>query len=171
MRSRTNMFGVFSCVGSFRSHSDVVCSGWTCRVWGGGPSDVWAVGFSDWRCASECGGLKGPCFNWNACQNSYSSKIPSLWNCNFAGFQWQCLSSLNDRHACTDWSAMWSCERGQGFNLSNSLFSLLTWLSHSHKMKRLEFWKAIQKSALLYPFVLLIGLRLLTWLSSWRAIR
>ena len=47
-RSGTNMFGVFSCVGSFRSHSDS-----TCEVWGDGLSDVWAIGFSDLRCASE----------------------------------------------------------------------------------------------------------------------
>ena len=52
-RSGTNMFGVFSCVGSFRSRSDVVCSHSTCEVWGGWLSDVWAIGFSDWRCASE----------------------------------------------------------------------------------------------------------------------
>ena len=52
-RSETNMFAVFSCIGSFRSRADVVCSNWTCEVWGGGPSDVWAIEFSDWRCASE----------------------------------------------------------------------------------------------------------------------
>ena len=47
-----NLFGVFSCVGSFRSHSDVVCSDSTCEVWGGGLSDVWAIGYSDWLCVS-----------------------------------------------------------------------------------------------------------------------
>ena len=48
-----NMFGVFSCVGSFRSRADVVGSNSACKVWGGGQSDVWAIGFSDWQCASE----------------------------------------------------------------------------------------------------------------------
>ena len=51
-RSGTNMFGVFSCVGSFQSWADVVGSDWACKVWGGGPSDVCAIGFSDWLCAS-----------------------------------------------------------------------------------------------------------------------
>ena len=50
-RSGTHMFSVFSWVGSCRSHADVVCSDWTCEVWGRGPSD--AIGFSDWRCARE----------------------------------------------------------------------------------------------------------------------
>ena len=53
MRSETNMFGVFSCVWSFRSRLDAVCSDSACEVWGGGPSDVWAIEFSDWRCANE----------------------------------------------------------------------------------------------------------------------
>ena len=48
-RSGTNTFGVFSCVGSFRSCTDIVCSDSTCEVWGCWPS----VGFSDWRCTSE----------------------------------------------------------------------------------------------------------------------
>ena len=48
-RSGTNMFGVFSCVGSFRSRADVVCSDSTCGGW---LSAVWAIGFSDWLCAS-----------------------------------------------------------------------------------------------------------------------
>ena len=52
-RSGTNMFGVISCIGSFRSRLDIVCSNSTCEVWGGWLSDVWAIGFSDWRCASE----------------------------------------------------------------------------------------------------------------------
>ena len=51
-RLETNIFGVVSCVGSFRSRADVVGSDWACEVWGGGPSDVWAIGFSDWLCAS-----------------------------------------------------------------------------------------------------------------------
>ena len=38
---------------SFRSHSGVVCSDSACEVWGGGLSDVWVIGFSDWLCASE----------------------------------------------------------------------------------------------------------------------
>ena len=46
-RSGTNMFGVFSCVGSSQSRADVVGSNWE-----GGPSEVWAIGFSDWLCAS-----------------------------------------------------------------------------------------------------------------------
>ena len=50
-RSGIYLFGVFSCVGSFRSCADVG-SDWTCIVWGGGLSDVWAIGFSDWLCAS-----------------------------------------------------------------------------------------------------------------------
>ena len=52
-RSGTNMFVVFSCVGSFRSRSDVACSDSACEVWGGWLSAVWAIGFSDWRCARE----------------------------------------------------------------------------------------------------------------------
>ena len=40
-------------IGSFRSRLDIVCSNSTCEVWGGWLSDVWAIGFSDWRCASE----------------------------------------------------------------------------------------------------------------------
>ena len=51
-RLGTNMFGVFSCVGSFRSRVDVVCSDSTCKIWRGGPSDVWVTGFSDCLCAS-----------------------------------------------------------------------------------------------------------------------
>ena len=51
-RSGTNMFGVFSCVGSFRSCVDVVGSDWTYEVWGGWLSDVWAIGYSAWLCAS-----------------------------------------------------------------------------------------------------------------------
>ena len=43
----TDLFGVFNCVGSFRSRADVVCSNSTCKVWGGGLSAV-----SDWLCAS-----------------------------------------------------------------------------------------------------------------------
>ena len=39
-RHGTNMFGVFSCVGSFRSRLDVVHSNSTCEVWGGWLSDV-----------------------------------------------------------------------------------------------------------------------------------
>ena len=50
-RSGTNMFGVFSCIGSFRSHADVVCSNLTCKVWGGGLSDVRAIRFSDCLCS------------------------------------------------------------------------------------------------------------------------
>ena len=63
MRSGTRMFGVFSCVGSFWSRVDVVCSYSTCEVWGGGPLDsfhwiLWLVvcqlnGGSDWWRASE----------------------------------------------------------------------------------------------------------------------
>ena len=51
-RSVTNVFSVFSCVGSFRSRADVVSSDGACEVWGGGLSDVWATGFSDRLCAS-----------------------------------------------------------------------------------------------------------------------
>ena len=50
-RSGTNMFGVFSCVGSFQSSANVAGSDSSCEVWGGGPWDVWAIGFSDWLCA------------------------------------------------------------------------------------------------------------------------
>ena len=46
------MFGVLSCVGSFRGRMDVVGSEWACEVWRGGLSDIWAIGFSDWVCAS-----------------------------------------------------------------------------------------------------------------------
>ena len=52
-RSGTNMFGVFSCIGSFRSCADVVCSDSTCKVWRGWLSAVWAIGISDWWSASE----------------------------------------------------------------------------------------------------------------------
>ena len=38
-RSGTNMFGVFKCVGSLRSHTDVVCSDSTCDIWEGWPSE------------------------------------------------------------------------------------------------------------------------------------
>ena len=48
MRSGTNLFSVFSCVGSFRSRTDVVCFDSTCKVWGGWLLAVWAIGFSDW---------------------------------------------------------------------------------------------------------------------------
>ena len=51
-RSGTNMFGLLSSVGSFRSRVDVVGSNWACEVWWGEPSDVWAIGFSDWLCDS-----------------------------------------------------------------------------------------------------------------------
>ena len=53
MRLGTNIFGVFSCVGSFGSHADVVCSDLTCKVWEGWLSAVSGIGFSDWRCASK----------------------------------------------------------------------------------------------------------------------
>ena len=42
------------CSASFRSCADVVCSDWICEVWGCGPSDVWAIGFSDWRVGMLC---------------------------------------------------------------------------------------------------------------------
>ena len=58
-RSGTNMFGVFSCVGSFQSSANVVGSDSSCEVWGGGPWDVWAIGFSDWLCASWMAALIG----------------------------------------------------------------------------------------------------------------
>ena len=52
-RSGTFLFGVFSCGRSFRSRADIVGFDSACKVWGGGLTDVWAIGFSDWRCASE----------------------------------------------------------------------------------------------------------------------
>ena len=51
-RSGTHMFVVFSCVGSFWSRVDAVSSDSACKVWGGGLSGVWAMGFFDWLCAS-----------------------------------------------------------------------------------------------------------------------
>ena len=51
-RSGTNLFGVFSCVGSFWTRADVVCYNTTCEVWEDWLSAVWAIGFSDWLCAS-----------------------------------------------------------------------------------------------------------------------
>ena len=48
-----NMFGAFSGVERFQTRVDVVGFDSTCEVWGGWLSDVWAIGFSDWRCASE----------------------------------------------------------------------------------------------------------------------
>ena len=61
MSSRTNLFGVFSCVGSFWNCADSVCSSSTCKVWEGWLLPVWAIGFSDWcqlydnsyQCASK----------------------------------------------------------------------------------------------------------------------
>ena len=43
MRLGKNMFGVFSCLGSFWSRVDVVGSDSACEVWGRGLSDVWAM--------------------------------------------------------------------------------------------------------------------------------
>ena len=37
---------------AFEDPPDVVCSDSTCKVWGGWLSAVWAIGFSDWLCAS-----------------------------------------------------------------------------------------------------------------------
>ena len=47
--SGTNLFGVFSCVWNC---ADSVCSDSTCKVWEGWLSAVWAIGYSDWLCAS-----------------------------------------------------------------------------------------------------------------------
>ena len=44
---------LFSCVGSFWNHTDVVCSDSTCEVWEGWLSAVGAIGLSDWLCASK----------------------------------------------------------------------------------------------------------------------
>ena len=67
-RSGTNLF---SCVWSFRSHVDVVCSDSVCKVWGGWLSAVWAIGISDWWCASCIatligGVLANQCGVWEA---------------------------------------------------------------------------------------------------------
>ena len=43
---------MFRRVGSFRNCADVVYSDSTCKVWEGWLSAVWAIGFSDWLCAS-----------------------------------------------------------------------------------------------------------------------
>ena len=51
-RSGTNLFSLFSCAGSFQSCVDVVFSDSTCKVWGSWLLTVWAIGFSDWLCAS-----------------------------------------------------------------------------------------------------------------------
>ena len=51
-KSGTNLFGVFSCVGSFWNRLDVVCSNSTCEVWEGWLLAIWAIGFSDWLCAT-----------------------------------------------------------------------------------------------------------------------
>ena len=50
--SGTNLFGVFSCVGSFWNRVHSACSDSTCKVWEGWLSAVWAIGLSDWLCAS-----------------------------------------------------------------------------------------------------------------------
>ena len=47
-----NKSGVFSCVGSFWDHADIVCSDSTCEVWEGWLLAVGAIGYSDWLCAS-----------------------------------------------------------------------------------------------------------------------
>ena len=62
--SGTNLFSVFSCVGSFWDRVDSVCSDSTCEVWEGWLSAVWAIGYSDWLCASksaQCGRSGMPC--------------------------------------------------------------------------------------------------------------
>ena len=43
---------VFSCVRSFQSQVDIVCSDSTCKVCGGWLLAIWAIGFSDWLCVS-----------------------------------------------------------------------------------------------------------------------
>ena len=52
-RLGTNLFGLFSCVGSFWNRVDSICSDSTCEVWERWLLAVWAIGFSDWLCASE----------------------------------------------------------------------------------------------------------------------
>ena len=70
----TNLFGLFSCIGSFWDCVDSVCSD---LVWEHWLFAVWAIGYSDWLCAScmtivigsvlvnQCGGRGGIlCARW-----------------------------------------------------------------------------------------------------------
>ena len=51
MSSGTNLFSVFSCVGSFWNHLEGVCSDPTCKIWECWLLAIWAIGYSDWLCA------------------------------------------------------------------------------------------------------------------------
>ena len=52
MGSGTNLFGLFSCIACFWNRAEGVCSDSTCVDWQSWLLAVWAIGFSDWLCAS-----------------------------------------------------------------------------------------------------------------------
>ena len=88
------MFGVFSCVGSFQSCSDVVFSNSACEIWGGGLSDVWAIGYSDWQCASESWIL---CARWFSMHSVPSFLVFMFWS---TGMRLAVVMSVQDKLIC-----------------------------------------------------------------------
>ena len=99
-RSGTNLFGVFSCVESIHSRSDVVWSDSTCKVWGGWLSTVCAIGFSDWLCASEserCVTGVEYCSHWFSTHSVLSFLVFMFWS---TGMRLAVIMSGQDKLIC-----------------------------------------------------------------------
>ena len=96
--------------------SDVVCSNSTCEVWGGWLSAVWAIGFSDWLCAScmtilISGVLANQCGVWEGQNTEYC--VCFVFLCTpFRHFQFSCsatrllhLTQVHNVHATVELAA------------------------------------------------------------------